>query len=126
MNLEDITKGFLFDLDYNSENRSVARQSLVMMLRLVAPEYSHKPWNRHKQVMVYLKERDLEGHLFWYKDARFGFLSEASAVAIYNFENIASFLEDFPDLNNRLACLVREVIALPYIKAVLVVWVDIG
>ena len=126
MNLEDITKGFLFDLDYNSENRSVARQSLVMMLRLVAPEYSHKPWNRHKQFMVYLKERDLEGHLFCYKDARFGCLSKAAAVAVYNFENIASFLEDFPDLNNRLACLVREVMALPYIKAVLVVWAAIG
>ena len=53
-------------------------------------------------------------------------LSKAAAVAIYNYDNIHSFLEDFPDINNRLACLVREVMALPYIKPVFVVWATLG
>ena len=126
MNLEDVTKGFMVDLDYDTKNSSVAGQALDMMLRLVAPEFSHKPWNRHKQFLVYLKERDLDGHLFCYKDARFGCLSKAAAVAIYNYDNIHSFLEDFPDINNRLACVVREVMALPYIKPVFVVWATLG
>ena len=116
----------MVDLDYDTKNSSVAGQALDMMLRLVAPEYAHKPWNRNKQYRQYLQERDLDGHLFAYKDARFGCLSKAAAVALYNFDNIQNFLEDFPDINNRLACLVREVMVLPYIKPVLVVWAAIG
>ena len=101
MKLEEVVKTFMVDLDYDTKNSSVAGQALDMILRLVAPEYSHKPWNRHKEFMVYLKERDLDGHLFCYKDARFGCLSKAAAIAIYNFENISCFLEDFPGINNR-------------------------
>ena len=126
MKLEEAVKTFMVDLDYDTKNSSVAGQALDMMLRLVAPEYSHKPWNRHKQFMVYLRERDLDGHLFCYKDARFGCLFKAAAIAIYNFDNISCFLEDFPDINNRLACLVREVMVLPYLKPVLVVWATLG
>ena len=73
-----------------------------------------------------LRERNCDGHLFSYKEARFGCLSKAAAVALYNFDNISSFLEEFPDINNRLACLVREVIMLPYLKPVLVVWAALG
>ena len=106
MHLEEVVQSFMVDLDYDSKNSSVAGQALDMMLRIVAPEYSHKPWNRHGQFMVYMKERQLDGHLFCYKDARFGCLSKAAAIALYNFENISMFLEDFPDITNRLACLV--------------------
>ena len=126
MKMEEVVKSFMVDLDYDTKNSSIAGQALDMMLRLVAPEYSHKPWNRHGQFMVYLKERGLDGHLFAYKDARFGLLSRAAAIALYNYENISSFLDDFPDINNRLACLVREVMVLPYLKPVLVVWAILG
>ena len=126
MHLEEVVKTFMVDLDYDTKNSSVAGQSLDMILRLVAPEYSHKPWNRNTEYKQYLKEKDLDGHLFAYKDARFGCLSKAAAVALYNFDNISSFLEEFPDISNRLACLVREVMVLPYLKPVLVVWAAIG
>ena len=122
MHLEEVVKTFMVDLDCDTKNSSVAGQSLDMILRLVAPEYSHKPWNRNTEYKQYLKEKDLDGHLFAYKDARFGCLSKAAAVALYNFDNISSFLEEFPDISNRLACLVREVMVLPYLKPVLVVW----
>ena len=49
--LEEVVKTFLVDLDYDAKNSSVAGQSLDMILRLVAPEYSHKPWNRNKQYL---------------------------------------------------------------------------
>ena len=116
----------MVDLDYDSKNSSIAGQSLDMMLRLVAPEFAHKPWNRNKQFVKYLKEKGVDGHLFCYKDARFGCLSKAAAVALYNFDNIWSFLEDFPDISNRLACLVREVMTMPYLKPVLLVWAALG
>ena len=126
MKMEEVVKSFMVDLDYDIKNSSISGQALDMMLRLVAPEYSHKPWNRYSQFMVYLKERGLDGHLFAYKDARFGLLSRAAGIALYNYDNISSFLDDFPDINNRLACLVREVMVLPYLKPVLVVLATIG
>ena len=126
MKMEEVVKSFMVDLDYDIKNSSISGQALDMMLRLVAPEYSHKPWNRYSQFMVYLKERGLDGHLFAYKDARFGLLSRAAGIALYNYDNISSFLDDFPGINNRLACLVREVMVLPYLKPVLVVWATIG
>ena len=64
--------------------------------------------------------------MFCFKDARFGCLSKAAAIAIYTFDNISDYLEQFPDINNRLACLVMEVMDLPYLKAVLVVWAFLG
>ena len=57
------------------------------------------------------------GELLW-----FGCLPKAKAVAIYNLDNISDFLEQFPDMNNRLAGQVREVMDLPYLKPVLVAW----
>ena len=126
MKMEEVVSSFMVDLDYDTKNSSIAGQALDMMLRLVAPEYSHKPWNRHGQFMVYLKEHGHNGHLFAYKDARFGLLSRAAAIAHYHYDHISSFLDDFPDITNRLACLVREVMVLPYLKPVLVVWATLG
>ena len=126
MKMEEVVKSFMVDLDYDTKNSSIAGQSLDMMLGFVAPEYSHKLWNRYGKFMVYLKERGHDGHLFAYKDARFGLLSRAAAIALYNNDHISSFLDDFPDINNRLACLVREVLVLPYLKPVLVVWATLG
>lgn len=48
METEQEVKGFMVDLDYDSKNSSLAGQALDMILHLVAPEYSHKPWNRNK------------------------------------------------------------------------------
>ena len=64
--------------------------------------------------------------MFCHKDGRFGCLSNAAAVAIYNLGNISDFLEQFPDINNRLACQVREVMDLPYLRPVLVAWATLG
>ena len=45
MKLELVVKNFMVDIDMDSKKSSFAGQSLDMCLRLVAPEYSHKPWN---------------------------------------------------------------------------------
>ena len=68
MKLETVIQSFMVDLDYDTKNSSVAGQSLDMILRLVAPEYAHKPWSRHKQYLIYIKERGMSGHLFAFKD----------------------------------------------------------
>ena len=46
MKMDELVQGFMVDLDVDSKNGSVAGHSIDMRLRLVAPEYNAKPWNR--------------------------------------------------------------------------------
>jgi hypothetical protein len=82
MKMEQILKGFMVDLDIDTKNSSIAGQSLDICLKLVAPEFSHKPWNRNKEFVLFLQERGVANVLFAYKDSRFGCLSRAAAVLI--------------------------------------------
>ncbi|QQP51154.1 Hypothetical protein FKW44_012415, partial [Caligus rogercresseyi] len=53
-------------------------------------------------------------------------LKLAAAVLIYHFNHLTEFLSQNPHINNRLACLVREVMELPYLKVVLVAFACLG
>lgn len=83
-----------------------------MCLKLVAPGY--------------IEEREVQPVLFVYKDARFGCLSRAAAMLLYHWTDLRDFLTAFPGINNRLACLAREVMELPYLIPVFVVWACFG
>ena len=126
MKMEQVLKGFMVDMECHSKNTSVAGQALDMCLKLVAPEYAHKPWNRYNEFLVFLKQRQVSSVLFAYKDNRFGCLSRAAAVLLYNYDHLTDFLKQNPHINNRLACLVREVLDLPYLKVVLAVFACLG
>ena len=45
---------------------------------------------------------------------------------MYNFEHLVEFLNQNPHINNRLACLVREVMELSYLRVILVVFAYFG
>ena len=126
MKMEQVLNGFMVDFEIDSKNASLAGQALDMCLKLVAPEYAHKPWNRYKQFLLFLEKRNVSSVLFAYKDSRFGCLSRASAVLCYNYDHLTEFLDQNPQINNRLACLVRELMVLPYLKVVLVVFACLG
>ncbi|QQP31579.1 Hypothetical protein FKW44_025223 [Caligus rogercresseyi] len=126
MKMEQVLQSFMVDLDVDSKNASVAGQALDMCLKLVAPEYSHKPWNRYREFLLFLEQRQVSSVLFSYKESRFGCLSRAAAVLIYHFNHLTEFLSQNPHINNRLACLVREVMELPYLKVVLVAFACLG
>ncbi|KAJ8395923.1 hypothetical protein AAFF_G00026310 [Aldrovandia affinis] len=51
---------------------------------------------------------------------------KAAAVLIYHYDHVAEFLSQNPYINNRLACLVRELMELPYLKVVLMVFACLG
>lgn len=126
MNLDKCVHGFMVDLDVDTKNSSVAGQAADMCLKLVAPEYNAKPWNKNKEFLLYLEERGAQAVLFSYKDSRFGCLSRAAAVLLYHWDHLQDFLSINPSINNRLACLVREVMELPYLKPVLAVYACLG
>ena len=81
--LEKLVQTFMVDLDVDSKSSSVAGQALDMCLKLVAPEYIEKMWNRYKYFIVFLEHREVQPVLFAYKDVRFGCLSRAAAVLLY-------------------------------------------
>ena len=45
MKMDQVLKGFMVEFEIDTKNSSLAGQALDMCLKLVAPEYSHKPWN---------------------------------------------------------------------------------
>ncbi|XP_057709633.1 uncharacterized protein LOC130927686 [Corythoichthys intestinalis] len=96
------------------------------MMVVLAPKYSAKPWNKNKEFMMFLEERGAKAVLFSYKDSRFGCLSRAAAVLLYHWPHLCEFLALNPSINNRLACLVREVMGLTYLKPVLAVFACLG
>ena len=49
MKMDQVLKGFMVDMEIHSKNTSVAGQALDMCLKLVAPEYLDKQWNRYKK-----------------------------------------------------------------------------
>ena len=121
MKMEQVIKNFMVDIDLESKNGSFAGQSLNMCLRLVAPEYSHKPWNYNQLFINHLQQKEADITLFCYKDQWFGCLSKVRGVLLYNLPYLKQFLANNPNINNRLACLVREVLELPYLVLVLLI-----
>ena len=126
MKMDELVQGFMVDLDVDSKNGSVAGHYVDMCLLLVAPEYNAKPWNKNKQFLQFLDERGAHAVLFSFKDSRFGCLSRAAAVLLFHWEHLKEFLALNPAINNRLACLVREVMELPYLQPVLAVIACLG
>ena len=126
MKMDELVQTFMVDLDVDSKNGSVAGHSIDMCLRLVATEYNAKPWNKNKQFLEFLEDRGAHAVLFSYKDNRFGCLPRAAAVLLFHWEHLKEFLVVNPDINNRLACLVREVMNLPYLQPVLAVLACLG
>ena len=109
----------MVDLEIDTKNFSMVGQAIDISLKLVSPAYSHKPWNHHDEFLLYLKQKNISDMFFAYKDNRFGCLSQAAAVLIYYYNHLTSYLDQNPGVNNSLACLSREVLALPYLKPVL-------
>ena len=126
MKVEQILSKFMVGMELDSKNGSLAGQALDMCLKLVAPEYSHKMWNYYQQFTNYLQQKEVNLTLFAYKDQRFGCLSRAAGVLLFNLPYLEQFLSSNPQINNRLACLVRELLNLPYLKAVYAVFSAVG
>eukprot|EP00731_Ephydatia_muelleri_P017622 Em0010g720a len=65
MKMDQVLKGFMVELEIDTKDSSLEGQALDMCLKLVAPEYSHKPWNRNKECIYFLEQRNLRD---FYKD----------------------------------------------------------
>ena len=98
----------------------------MVLTKLVALEYSHKMWNYYQQFTNFLLQKNVKLTLFSYKDQQFGCLSRAAGVLLHNLPYLEQFLASNPHINNKLACLVRELLDLPYLKVVFAVFAAVG
>ena len=57
MKVEQVLSKFMVGLEINSKYDSLASQALDMMLKLVAPEYSHKMWNYNRLYVNFLEQK---------------------------------------------------------------------
>ena len=64
MKMDQVLKGITVEFEIDTKNSSLAGQALDMCLKLVAPEYSHKPWNGHKEFIHFLEQRNVSSVLF--------------------------------------------------------------
>ena len=126
MSLDAILAHFMVDMAPDTKHDSIAGQALDMALKLVAPEFDNKMWNKHKLFINYLKDHDMENVLFCYKDKRFGCLSRAAAVLLFYWESLSDFLDINSQITNRLSCLVRDLMSLPHLKIVFAVFAALG
>ena len=59
--------------------------------------------------------------MFLYKEERFGCFPKAASVVLYSRESFYQFLSTHPDVDNRLACIVRNIYRQEYLVLVLAV-----
>ena len=110
MKLENILVHFMVNIEAESNHDCFATQTVDMLTF----------------VLNFLKKNDVENVLLSYKDHRFGCLSRAAAVLLYNYDWLSLYLNENPDTANRLACLIRNVFELPYLKVVFVAFAGLG
>ena len=53
-------------------------------------------------------------------------MSCAAGVLLFNLPYLKMFLDQNPQINNRLACLVRDLLDLPYLRVVFAVFAAVG
>ena len=119
--IKNILAGFLVHMDLNLKNGSLAGQFVDCVTTLVGLEMKHKPWNRGKGFKHFCKSNDTNYEMFLYKDERFGCFPKAASVVLYSRESLNQFLSTHPDIDNRLACIVRDIYRQEYLVLVLAV-----
>ena len=72
MKLNNILAHFMVDIVPETKHDSIAGQALDMCLKLVAPEYSNKMWNKNDLFVDHVKKNDIADVLFAYKDSDSG------------------------------------------------------
>ena len=116
LGIDNLLDGFLSTIEYDSKNGSLTGQFIDCVTRF-ASKNLNKPWNRSGDYQGFCNKIKVEYHMFLYKDERFGCFPKASGVVLYSMETLSEFLMENPDIDNRLACIVRDILKQQYLPA---------
>ena len=119
--VSNIMDGFVVQIDFESKNGSIVGQFVDCITRLVGMELKHKPWNRGEEFKLFCTSQDKPYEMFLYKDERFGCFPKACAVCIFSRQALQDFLMTNPNIDNRLACLVRDIFQQEYAQLTMAV-----
>ena len=96
-----------------------------MSLKLIAPEYSHKPWNYCNCPFINLLGTETERSYLWYrlhKKIKDLIIATGLLLPYLLLSHVRISLSNSKKICNRLTFLVIEVINLPYLKVVFAVF----
>ena len=119
--INNVLDGFVVQIEFESKNGSIVGQFVDCITRLVGMELKHKPWNRGEEFKRFCTQQDISYEMFLYKDERFGCFPKACAVCIYSKETLQDFLTINTNIDNRLACLVRDIFDQEYAQLTMAV-----
>ena len=106
--ISNVLDGFVVQIEFESKNGSIVGQFVDCITRLVGMELKHKPWNRSEEFKRFCIQQGVSYEMFLYKDERFGCFPKACAVCIYSNDTLQNFLMANTNIDNRLACLIRD------------------
>jgi hypothetical protein len=121
LGINNVMEGFLVQIEYESKNGSMVGQFVDCATRFVGMELKHKPWNRGEEFKRFCADQKKPYEMFLYKDERFGCFPKACAVVLFSQDMIQEFLLQNPSIDNRLACLVRDIYEQEYAKLAMAV-----
>ena len=119
--INNVLDGFIVQIDYESKNGSIVGQFVDCITRLVGLELRHKPWNRAEEFRKFCSSQGVSYEMFLYKDERFGCFPKACAVSLYSKDTLQDFLMNNTNIDNRLACLVRDIFHQEYAQLAMAV-----
>ena len=112
--ISNVLDGFIVQIDFESKNGSIVGQFVDCITRLVGLELKHKPWNKSNEFRRYCVSQNISYEMFLYKDECSGCFPKACSVCIYSKDALQDFLLNNISIDNRLACLVRDIFQQEY------------
>ena len=94
-----------FLVNATTKAESVTQQALDCMTRLINHDFDSKPWNKANEFDAHISPK--KNRSVSLKDERFNRLTLTCAIALYHYDDLATFLDKYQHVTNQLACIVR-------------------
>ena len=103
-----------FLVNATTQHATVFEQYLDCVVRLVSPDFDHKPWNYSKMFHLFVApKKNLAVALKMERFNRFVYLC---AVVLYMQDDFHAFLQKHDHISNTLACIVRSFASLDFLS----------
>ena len=110
-----LTECFLVDVDF--KNESFVVKAIKCLTNFINRDYSAKPWNRCSHFENFIKPK--KNMSLSLKDHRFNRLQDCALACLHHLEDISSYLETFPIINNGIAILDRSFVDMEILTPIL-------
>ena len=109
------------------DSANVSKSTIIAILKLISPQFQHKPYNLKKEFDALLleSEGDKKNYAFPLRSHRFGALEMAAAIVIHHWDKIVVLCEKV-DNRNDLIIFCRTTMECVFVKVVILSFALIG